>query len=161
MGMTGNQENFRTFRGYALARPADSLTASMEDYLEMICRLCEENGFTRVNDLARVLNVKPSSVTSMLHRLLERELIVYEKYGVIVLTPRGKRIGRRLLQRHDMLEKFFSAIGVRERLLENVECIEHNLTPEAIRRLSLLVEYIEAHPDWFSHFQNFAARQPG
>ena len=38
-------------------------------------------------------------------------------------------MGRYLLDRHNMLEEFLRLIGVKRRLLENVERIEHNLTP--------------------------------
>lgn len=153
-----DKEEFRTFRGYALAKPDESLTASMEDYLEMIYRLSRNDGFTRANDLARALNVKPPSVTNMIQRLYERELIRYEKYGVIFLTPLGEKLGRFLLKRHHMLEKFLSAIGVPENLLENVEKIEHNLTSEATRCLALLVDFIEQNPAWFEQFAEFRKR---
>ena len=154
-----DQEEFRTFRGYALAKPEESLTAGMEDYLEMIYRLSRKNGFTRVNDLARALNVKPPSVTSMIQRLHERELIRYEKYGVIILTSLGEKLGSFLLKRHHMLEKFLKSIGVPENLLENVEKIEHNLTSEATRCLALLVDFIEANPEWFKKFDEYRVGQ--
>ena len=156
--MNIDKEEFRTFRGYALSKPEESLTASMEDYLEMIFRLSRTDGFTRVNDLARTLNVRPSSVSSMIQRLHERELIRYEKYGVVFLTPLGEKIGSFLLKRHHMLEKFLTAIGVPDNLLENVEKIEHNLTSEATECLSLLVEYIEENPAWFKRFSDYRER---
>lgn len=153
------KEEFRTFRGYDLdARKKKTLTPSMEDYLEMVCRLSEKDGFTRVNNLARALNVKPPSVTSMIQRLHERQLIRYEKYGVIILTEAGEKISRFLLKRHHMLEKFFQAIGVSRNLLKNVERIEHNLTPEATQCLYLLVEYIEKNPAWFKPFQEYCRK---
>ena len=148
-------KEFRTFRGYALARGEESLTPSMEDYLEAICRLSNRDGYTRTSDLARFLNVKPSSVTSMIQRLYERGLLHYERYGVIVLTALGRKAGSFLLKRHLMLEKFLSYIGVPDNLLENVERIEHNLTSEATRCLSLLVEFMEDNPAWMERFAEY------
>ncbi len=153
--MREDNEEFRTFRGYALAQSGESLTPSMEDYLEMAYRLSKEDGFTRVNDMAGALNVKPPSVTSMLQRMCEKKLILYEKYGVIVLTPLGARVARSLLKRHLMLESFFSAIGLEENVLENVERIEHNLTPEAVECLSLLVDFIAENPSWAEDFAKY------
>jgi len=151
-----DKEEFRTYRGYDLYyRKEHNLTPSMEDYLEMIYRLTQKDGFTRVNDLAQALNVKPPSVTSMAQRLHEKSLIRYEKYGVIFLTEAGQKISIFLLKRHVMLEKFLKYLGVTENLLENVERIEHNLTPEATRCLSLLVEFIEQNPGWFASFQEY------
>jgi len=153
--MEFENEEFRTYRGYDLAyRREKSLTPSMEDYLEMIYRLYQQQGTARVSDLSRLLNVKPPSVTSMLQRLHEKGLVDYERYGNVFLTGQGKQVGAFLLKRHYMLEKFFYYLGVTQNLLENVERIEHNLTPEATRSLFYLVEYIEKHPGWFACFKS-------
>ncbi|HOC09946.1 MAG TPA: DtxR family transcriptional regulator, partial [Bacillota bacterium] len=57
-----NEREFRTVRGYQiLDAESKALTASMEDYLEMIYRTCGEEGYARVNRLAERLNVRPSS----------------------------------------------------------------------------------------------------
>jgi DtxR family Mn-dependent transcriptional regulator len=142
------KEQFHTFRGYTLAQfERDDLSASMEDYLEMIYRLSRGAGHTRVNDLAQALNVQPPSVTKMIQRLDAKGLLRYEKYGVIMLTESGQEMGHYLLERHNMLEEFLRIIGVRQRLLENVERIEHNLTPEATQCLFNLVELLRQYPD--------------
>lgn len=159
--MNIEKEEFRTFRGYALTNAGDHLTPSMEDYLEMAFRLSQEDGYTRVNDLARSLNVKPPSVTSMIQRMYDKGLIRYEKYGVIHLTTLGKQVGRFLLKRHFMLEYFFRAVGVPDNLLENVERIEHNLTSEATECLSLLVDFIQENPAWFQEFQEYRLKHLG
>lgn len=52
MGMTQDKEQFFTARGYENAARDDALTPSVEDYIEMIYRLSQTNGYTRVNDLA-------------------------------------------------------------------------------------------------------------
>lgn len=157
--MNFDREEFHTYRGYDLAyKKEQELTPSMEDYVEMIYRMSREKGFARVNDLAQALNVKPPSVTSMVQRLHERNLIRYEKYGVILLTNAGLKVGGFLLKRHRMLEKFMQALGVTENVLENVERIEHNLTSEATQRLFALVEYIEKNPEWFKPFQEYCQR---
>ncbi len=146
--MYKEEEEFHTFRGYTQAQfERNKLSASMEDYLEMIYRLAADEDFTRVNDVAGALNVQPPSVTRMIQRLAARDLLEYERYGVIVLTEEGREVGRYLLQRHNMLEEFFTRLGVRSRLLENVERIEHNLTPEALNCLFMLVAFLRDHPE--------------
>ncbi|MGB4668364.1 MAG: transcriptional regulator MntR [bacterium] len=143
-----NREEFHTFRGYTLAQFArDDLSASMEDYLEMIYRLSRGQGQIRVNDLARALNVQPPSVTKMVKKLAGKGFLEYERYGVIQLTDTGREMGRYLLDRHNMLEEFLRLIGVKRRLLENVERIEHNLTPEATQCLFNLVDYLRQRPE--------------
>ena len=58
--MTKN--DFYTFNEY-MKKEDNCLTASMEDYLEMIYRLSLNTGFTRIHELSNVLNVKPPSAT--------------------------------------------------------------------------------------------------
>ena len=55
-----------------------NLTASEEDYIEMIYRLAQPNKIEiRVNELATSLNIKSSSVTKMIKKLNEKNLIIY------------------------------------------------------------------------------------
>ncbi|MBB5173092.1 transcriptional regulator MntR [Texcoconibacillus texcoconensis] len=117
-------------------------TPSMEDYLERIYLLIEEKGYARVSDIAEALEVHPSSVTKMVQKLDQSQYLVYEKYRGLVLTPKGKKIGKRLVYRHDLLEDFMDIIGVAgENIYEDVEGIEHHLSWDAIDRIGDLVQY--------------------
>jgi len=130
-----------------MKRDDDFLTASMEDYLEMVFRLSRENGFTRVSELASALNVQPSSVTKMAQKLADQGLVNYEKYGYIVLTKKGRRLGRQLMYRHQVVEDFLRILGVSEGLLEETEKIEHTLNEQTLRALDRLVQYLRGHPE--------------
>ena len=122
-------------------------TPSMEDYLERIYLLIDEKGYARVSDIAEALVVHPSSVTKMVQKLDKSEYLVYEKYRGLVLTPKGKKIGKRLVYRHDLLEKFMKIIGVdKEHIYGDVEGIEHHLSWDAIDRIGDLVQYFEENP---------------
>jgi Mn-dependent DtxR family transcriptional regulator len=122
-------------------------TPSMEDYLERIYLLIEEKGYARVSDIAETLDVHPSSVTKMVQKLDKKEYLIYEKYRGLVLTPKGKKIGKRLVYRHDLLEEFMRIIGVDgETIYEDVEGIEHHLSWDAIDRIGDLVQYFDEEP---------------
>ncbi|MDN4525287.1 transcriptional regulator MntR [Fictibacillus fluitans] len=122
-------------------------TPSMEDYIERIYALIEEKGYARVSDLAESLEVHPSSVTKMIQKLDKGKYLVYEKYRGFVLTPNGKKLGKRLVYRHDLLEGFLKAIGVdEENIFEDVEGIEHHLSWNAIDRIGDLLQYFEEDP---------------
>ncbi|MTH52373.1 transcriptional regulator MntR [Bacillus mangrovi] len=119
-------------------------TPSMEDYIEQIYNLIEEKGYARVSDIAEALGVHPSSVTKMVQKLDKDEYLVYEKYRGLILTPKGKKIGKRLVYRHELLEQFMRIIGVEEDIIYNdVEGIEHHLSWNAIDRIGDLVQYFE------------------
>ncbi len=119
-------------------------TPSMEDYIEQIYMLIEEKGYARVSDIAEALAVHPSSVTKMVQKLDKDEYLIYEKYRGLVLTPKGKKIGKRLVYRHELLEQFLRIIGVdEEKIYDDVEGIEHHLSWNSIDRVGDLVQYFE------------------
>ncbi|PTL40479.1 transcriptional regulator MntR [Alkalicoccus saliphilus] len=123
-------------------------TPSMEDYLERIYQLIDEKGYARVSDIAEALAVHPSSVTKMVQKLDANDYLVYEKYRGLVLTSKGRKIGKRLVYRHELLEEFMRIIGVDEsRIYKDVEGIEHHLSWEAIDRVGDLVQYFEEEPE--------------
>lgn len=119
-------------------------TPSMEDYIEQIYNLIETKGYSRVSDLAEALAVHPSSVTKMVQKLDKDNYLNYEKYRGFVLTEKGKKIGERLVFRHELLEQFLEIIGVDgEKIYDDVEGIEHHLSWNSIDRIGDLVHYFE------------------
>lgn len=122
-------------------------TPSMEDYIEQIYMLIEAKGYARVSDIAEALQVHPSSVTKMVQKLDKDEYLNYEKYRGLVLTPQGKKIGKRLVYRHELLEQFLEVIGVeKENIYDDVEGIEHHLSWNSIDRIGDLLQYFEENP---------------
>ena len=138
-------KGFYTFNNY-LKASMGIITASMEDYIEMIYRLSNESGFTRVGDLSKALNVKPASITKMIKKLDELSLVDYEKYGYIKLTSDGSSYGEYLLYRHNTVEKFLKTIGVKKNILAETEKIEHVLSKETFERIEYFIEIIEDSP---------------
>lgn len=119
-------------------------TPSMEDYIEQIYILIETKGYARVSDIAEELDVHPSSVTKMIQKLDKSEFVNYERYRGFMLTEKGKKVGERLLYRHDLLEDFLEIIGVKEEnIYEDVEGIEHHLSWNSIDRIEDLVRYFK------------------
>lgn len=143
------EREFYTVRGYALLNQEDnSLTPSMEDYLEMSYRLSKDKGFTRISDLASALNVQPPSASKMVSRLAEMDYLIFERYGVIQLTEKGTRIGRYLLNRHKIIESFLKTIGVKENILEQTEKIEHFLNENTLERIEVLLKFLSKHQEF-------------
>ena len=61
-----------------------------------------------------------------------------------MLTYKGKKIGKRLVYRHELLEQFLRIIGVdEEKIYNDVEGIEHHLSWNSIDRIGDLVQYFE------------------
>jgi Mn-dependent DtxR family transcriptional regulator len=122
-------------------------TPSMEDYLEKIYKLIDEKGYARVSDIAEGLEVHPSSVTKMIQKLDKDSYLVYEKYRGLILTTKGKKMGKRLVDRHKLLEEFLTILGVNEEnIYKDVEGIEHHLSWDSITCIETLLEYFRRDP---------------
>ncbi len=133
----------------------------MEDYLEQIYLLIEEKGYARVSDIAELLGVHPSSVTKMVQKLDREEFLVYEKYRGLMLTTKGKKVGKRLVERHALLEDFLRLIGVEESLIyKDVEGIEHHLSIEALDKIGGLIQYFSDRPELKEEFTRAQHAQP-
>jgi Mn-dependent DtxR family transcriptional regulator len=146
-----SEHEFYTFREY-MRKDQEILSASAEDYMEMIFRLSKENGFTRVNDLAAALNVQPPSVTKMIQKLADIKLIKYEKYGVIMLEPKGVELGKALLNRHNLIERFLTILNIKEGLLESTEKMEHTISNEILLGIHDLIDFFDENNDIKEYF---------
>mgnify|MGYP003430029582 CR=1 FL=1 len=123
-------------------------TPSMEDHIEQIYLLIQQKGYARVSDIAEALSVLPSSVTKMVQKLDKDGYLVYEKYRGLTLTPKGDKLGKLLVQRHELLEQFLRLIGVDEdKIYDDVEGIEHHLSWNSIDRIADLVQLMEEKPE--------------
>lgn len=153
--MNNNQE-FHTVRGYQLLQQNEErLTSAMEDYMEMIYRNSLQEGYMRVNTLSELLNVKPSSTTKMVQKLTELGLLIYKKYGIILLTEKGKQVGEFLLSRHNIIEKFLKTIGSNEEILVETELIEHSVGVDTLRNISILNRFFDENPALLQCFREF------
>ncbi len=123
------------------------LTESMEDYLEMFYRIIQEQGYIRPIDLSKAIQVKPSSVTRMIKKLDEAQFIVYEKYRNIALTPKGLRYGEFLVWRDETLKEFLRLLQTKVGVDEQVEGIEHYITPPTMNIIHNLILYFKTNPE--------------
>ena len=133
--------NFHTLKGYEL-QENKVITYAMEDYLEMICRVCKTKGYVRINELADNLNVKASSVSKMVTQLKACGLVSFEKYGYIEPTPKGIELGNYLIYRHKVLHDFLCFVNESENELEQVEKIEHYMNKQTIENIENLYNKI-------------------
>ena len=123
------------------------LSTSLEDYLEAILILESKNRVARVKDIAALLNVQMSSVTSALKNLRERSLINYEKNSFISLTDKGKKIASTVRQKHDIINDFLqSVLRLSKAESDSTACeIEHTISIDTALRLKNLSEFVNKH----------------
>ncbi len=131
------------------------LTSSMEDYLEMIYRICIEDGYIRINQLALKLNVRPSSATKIVQKLKKFGLIDYQKYAIIQLTDEGREIGQFLLKRHEIVEEFLKKLGIKETLLKDTEMMEHDISINTVKSICIFNTFLKDNPDIIKRYETF------
>lgn len=150
-----DDKDFRTFSGY-MKNGERLLSASMEDYLEMIYRLSKDTGFTRINELSEALNVHPPSATRMVQKLGVMNLLQYERYGVILLRAEGKRLGELLLAKHNIVESFFRLLGIDdEKILTETEKVEHTLSDETVKCFEKYISFVKENPDILARLREY------
>ena len=117
------------------------LTASLEDYLEIICNYSNSDKNIRAIDISKELNISRASATEALKKLSERGFINYGRYETISLTESGKEIAQFIVSKHKILQSFFEKIlNLSEEEASLNACrIEHVITDNAFNKI---VEFI-------------------
>ncbi len=137
------------------------LTPAMEDYLEAIFELDQEKKVVRVKDIAKRLNVRMPTVTSMLKTLSKRNFVHYEKYEYVELTVEGSDVGREMHRRHEILFQFLTEIlKIETDVADEEACkMEHTLSEATLASLTDFMAFIQECPrageSWLQNFEEY------
>ena len=83
------------------------MTISEENYIKVIYHLSlVTTSGVNTNAIAGMLNAKASSVTEMLKKLSEKELLIYQKYQGVNLTKSGLLTAKMIVRKHRLWEVF-------------------------------------------------------
>ena len=116
---------------------------SAEDYLERILILQERNKEVRSIDIAHDMGFSKPSISVAMKKLKEAGLINIDKNGFITLTKEGHVIADKVYERHCVLTKVLTSIGVSEEQAEKDACkVEHVISEETFDAIK---EHIEKH----------------
>src|SRR5690606_31725490 len=126
------------------------LTFTEENYLKAIYSIQEssEAEAASVNEIAERMQTKPATVTDMLRKLSEKDLIHYEKYKKIELSRKGLQQALQIVRKHRLWETFlhdklhFSWDEVHE----VAEQLEHIQSQKLIDRLDQLLDFPRFDP---------------
>ncbi|WP_299672975.1 metal-dependent transcriptional regulator [uncultured Tenacibaculum sp.] len=122
---------------------------SEENYIKTIYHLSIDfDGGISTNAIAKQLSTKASSVTDMVKKLSEKEVVVYKKYQGVTLTDFGKKVAASIIRKHRLWEVFlveklnFSWDEVHE----VAEQLEHIKSPKLISELDAFLGYPKQDP---------------
>lgn len=120
-------------------------SSTEENYLKTIFHLFESDNGNSVSTsaLADASKTKAASVTDMLKRLAEKDLINYKKYQGVSLTEKGKKIALDVIRKHRLWEVFLvEKLGFSwDAIHEIAEQLEHINSVELIDKLEAFLEY--------------------
>jgi len=124
-------------------------TLSEENYLKAIFHLETLSGAgISTNAIANKLETKASSVTDMVKKLAEKEVLIYKKYQGVSLTELGRRTAASVIRKHRLWEVFlveklnFSWDEVHD----VAEQLEHIKSPKLINELDAFLGYPKTDP---------------
>lgn len=115
------------------------ISQTEEDYLKSIYHIHENIGGSHVKTsaIAQSMNTTAASVTDMMKRLNEKQLVVHEKYKGVRLTAKGEAIVKKLIRKHRLWEVFLvEKLKFRwDEVHEIAEQLEHIHSPTLTNRL--------------------------
>ena len=128
------------------------VTFSEENYLKAIYHLSNHgNESVSTNAIAKKIKTKASSVTDMIKKLAEKDLVNYKKYQGVELTESGRRMAVSVIRKHRLWEVFL----VRklnfswDEVHEVAEQLEHIHSEKLINQLDAFLEFptVDPHGD--------------
>ena len=114
------------------------MTFSEENYLKTIYHLTASlSTEISTNAIAEMMETKASSVTDMLKKLAEKDLVHYKKYQGVFLTPKGKLAAKMIVRKHRLWEVFLveKLAFSWDEVHDIAEQLEHIKSEQLINRL--------------------------
>ena len=120
------------------------INETYEDYLKAIYIIAKnkKGAWVSNSEISDFLNIRPSSVSGMLHHLKNKNYITWTPRSSLRLTTKGKNIADLMVIKSKKLREFFTEVLKLENkeLIDNLCCsIEHHITIEVVEALENLI----------------------
>jgi len=125
------------------------MTFSEENYLKSIYSLQKESPKgVSTNDLAQYLESKPASVTEMIKKLNDKDLVVYQPYQGVLLNKNGEAIALKVIRKHRLWETFLAQKldFSWDEIHDVAEQLEHIKSDKLIQELDRFLGYPKHDP---------------
>ena len=125
------------------------MTYSEENYLKIIYHLSAVSKTeVSTNAIAQEMQTKASSVTDMLKKLAEKELVVYQKYQGVSLTDQGLFAAKMIVRKHRLWEVFLveKLDFTWDEVHEIAEELEHIQSDKLINKLDAFLDFPAKDP---------------
>jgi DtxR family transcriptional regulator, Mn-dependent transcriptional regulator len=112
---------------------------AVEDYAKAVYMLSRRDpGPVGTGALAARLGVSPGTVTAMLKRMAELDLVEHEPYRGVTLTDAGERLALEVIRHHRLIEAYLAeALDVPwDQVHDEAEVLEHYISEELEERIA-------------------------
>lgn len=120
------------------------LSDTQEMYLKTLYEVRGRYDVARVRDLAEGLSVSPGTVSSVLGKLKDMQLVDHERYGIVALTPAGEQVAECVIRRFETLrDTLVEVFGVAPDVAAVDACMmEHAVSPQTVNRMRAMLEAV-------------------
>ncbi len=110
----------------------------MENYLKAIFEIAEHAERASTSSIAERMGIAPASVTAMVKKLAELNLVTHEPYQGVQLTPVGEVAAVEVVRHHRLIEKYLAeALGVPwDQVHDEAEKLEHVISEDLEDRIA-------------------------
>lgn len=113
-----------------------AITEAVENYLETILILSRQQPDVHAIDICSYLGYSRPTVSIVLKKMKDDELVVVDKDNHITLTERGREVAEHIYDRHTIISEFFMLLGVKhDTAIEDACKIEHDISDETFKLL--------------------------
>ena len=124
---------------------ADHATETAQDYVEAVSDIVHHRGVCRVKHLAEHMGVSHVTVSRIISRLRDEQLVETEQYRPIRLTAKGERLAAESRRRHEIVLQFLLALGVPEAEADSdAEGIEHHVGSATLQCMEQFLQHRQA-----------------
>lgn len=111
---------------------------AIEDYLKTIYLVQQDEGHVTTSAIARRLGIAAASVTNMVKRLAEMNLVRHAPYRGVELLPAGEKIALEVVRHHRLLELYLAeALGMPwDQVHAEADRLEHVISEDLEERMA-------------------------
>lgn len=128
------------------------LSPTEENYVKIIYKVASNTGTTSeeitTNQLAELTQTKPASVSDMLKKLSQKNLVHYVKYQGVTLTKEGEKCALQIVRKHRLWEVFLvNTLQFKwDEVHDIAEQLEHIQSDILIERLATFLNHPQHDP---------------
>ncbi len=118
------------------------VSQAIEDYLKTIYHLQQGGASVTTKAISEEMGISPASVTNMVKKLVQMDILRHTPYQDITLNRSGKKIAIAVIRRHRLLETFLKEVlGYRlDQIHEEAERLEHVISDKFVERMDEVLD---------------------